>query len=266
MKIKTFLYLPETDAAIEMLHGDPDSYNDIINQLYAIKYKLKKHKDYYICYDSANVNNFLNVADGLIAAPYLAGIRGQLQHILKYIGQDVNLPTMRNHQHVYANWIIDVSVDHSPFVIAESAESRLQDNTAETTICLCLGNSVNTEREELHVIKDSINETTLPVLIAVRAVNSDIGFVRWMTTLTSGNFRLSGNNDFEPLDKFWKKERIYRHKVTGHHWYFDFFHKDNKIHYEVFDNTGSTYLGEADLNGNLIAGTNVGNKKISHII
>lgn len=266
MKIKAFLYLPETDAAFEMLHGNLDSYNEIINQLYAIKYKLKKHKDYSICYDSANVNNFLNVAHGFIQAPYLSGIKGQLQHILKYVGKDVNLPVMRNHQNVYANWIITVSVIHSPFVIAESAESSIADNADETTICLCLGNSLNTERDEIHIIKDLINETSLPALIPVKAVSSDVGFIRWITTLSPGVFKLSGNNDFEPLSKFWKKERIYKHKQTGEHWYFDFFHKGNKIHYEVFNATGATHLGEADINGNLIAGTNDENKKISDIL
>jgi hypothetical protein len=266
MKIKAFLYLPETDAAFEMLHHNPDSFNEIINELYAIKYKLKKNKDYDIFYDSANVNNFLNVANGYIASPYLAGIRGQLQHILKFTGKDVNLPMLRNNQHIYANWIITVNVNNSPFIIAESAESRVLDNVDATTICLCLGSSLNTDRDELHVIKDSVNEVALPTLISVKAANSDIAFVRWITTLAPGHFKLSRNNDFEPLDKFWKKERIYRHRATGNHWYFDFFHKDNKIHYEVFDNTGNTYFGEADINGVLIAGTNVGNKKISHIL
>lgn len=266
MRVKAFLLLPETDAAFEMLHQNPDSYREIITQLFAIKQKLKAQDGFHVYYDSANISKFIQAATGYIPDPHLAGIKGQLYHILKYISTDVNLPVFRNYQHVYANWQISVSVLSSPFVVAESAESKIADNDNEKTICLCLGNSLNSERDELHVIKDSIGESSLPVLITIGACSCDVSFVRWVVTLPIGKFSLRINQQYEPLEKFWKKERIYRHKATGNHWYFDFFHKDNKIHYEVFDSTGDVYLGEADENGNMKPGTNVGNRKISNII
>ncbi|MBI5371275.1 MAG: hypothetical protein HZA79_04520 [Sphingobacteriales bacterium] len=266
MKVKAFIYLPETDAAFEMLHNNPDSYQEVINELFSVKKKLKEKGIYDLYFDAANISSFIQVATGLLPDPHLAGIKGQLQHILKYTSTDVNLPVFRSSQHIYANWAISVSVISSPFVVAESAESSLQDNEAEKTICICLGNSIDVNREELHIIKDAIREPALPKVLFVTATNSSVGFVRWITTIADGTFKLSGNNDFEPLEKYWRKERIYRHKQTGNHWYFDFFHRENKIHYEVFDSTGNTYLGEADINGNMIQGTNVGNKKISDII
>lgn len=266
MRIKAFLYLPETDAAFEMLHNNPNSYQEVVNEVFLIKRKLKEKGVYDLYFDSANISSFIQVATGLLPAHYLAGIKGQLQHIFKYTSTDVNLPVFRSSQHVYANWAISVSVIISPLVISESAECCLKDNEAEKTICICLGNSLDVNREELHIIKDAIRETALPRVLFVTATNSSIGFVRWISTQIVGAFKLPGNSDFEPLEKFWHKERIYRHKQTGQHWYFDFFHKENKIHYEVFDSTGNTYLGEADINGNIIPGTNVGNKKISHIL
>ena len=42
--------------------------------------------------------------------------------------------------------------------------------------------------------------------------------------------------------------RIYRNLTSGDYWYYDYFHKDNKEHFEVFDATGH-HKGEANVNG-----------------
>lgn len=267
MKIKAYLYFPDTDVAFQNLHNNPDSYTEIVKELYAVKFKLKQNTAYEIYYDSANVSNFLDVAKGFVTDPYLTGIKNQLLIIIGKTGRNVNLPNFRNHQFTYANWTLtNMSVFSSPFVIAESAEDSLKDSATERTICICLGNSVSVEREEMHIIKDVIHLTAFPNLINVTATNSDIGFVKWMTTLPVGKFLLKGNLDYEPLEKFWKKERIYRHIPTGYLWYFDFNHKDNKIHYEVFDSTGNAHLGEVDENGSMEVGTESNTKKISNIL
>lgn len=56
---------------------------------------------------------------------------------------------------------------------------------------------------------------------------------------------------FESIGKVYapSKQKIYREKATGYYWYFDYQHKDNKKHFEVFDSTGKRHLGEADMNG-----------------
>ncbi len=266
MKIKAYIHFPEDEIAFNHLAGNPNSYNEIVKELYAIKYKLKKNLQYELSYDWNNVERFLAVAEGIIPEKYLGGIRSQILHIVGTTSRNVSQPRLRIPHFTYATWSNDLDVAHSPFVVSESAEDTLIDSATEKTICLCLGNSINAHREELHIIKDAVHDNTLPKLITVNATNSDIGFVKWVTTLPVGKFTLKNNNNFEPLEKFWKKERIYKQVGTNQHWYFDFNHKDNKIHYEVFDSTGNTHLGEADENGTIKAGTQSNTKKISDIL
>lgn len=266
MKIKAYLHFPETDIAFCNLAGNPDSYNEVVKELYAIKYKLKNSLDYEFCYDSNNVSTFLAAAEGFIPDRYLGGIKNQILTIIGKKSKNVSQPNLRIPNFTYANWNIDLQIEHSPYVVSESAEDTLKDSATEKTICICLGNSLNTKREELHIIKDAVHENTLPKLIIVNATSGDVGFVKWMTTLHPGKFSLKNNPNFEPLEKFWKKERIYKHVLTNHHWYFDFKHKDNKIHYEVFNSTGDTHLGEADENGTMKEGTQSNSKRISDIL
>lgn len=47
------------------------------------------------------------------------------------------------------------------------------------------------------------------------------------------------------------KQRIFVEIATGRYWYFDYYHKDNKRHYEVF-NAGGMHDGEATELGVLI--------------
>lgn len=65
------------------------------------------------------------------------------------------------------------------------------------------------------------------------------------------DFLLDNPIRFEPTGKIYypSKQPIYREKSTGYYWYYDYMHKDNKKHFEVFDSTGKTHIGEADMNG-----------------
>lgn len=53
------------------------------------------------------------------------------------------------------------------------------------------------------------------------------------------------------FEKSGKGTPIYKEEQTGNYWYADYFHKDNKFHFEVF-NPQKIHLGEADLEGKLI--------------
>lgn len=266
MKIKAYLYFPDSEVAFQNLSANPDSYNKIIRELKLIKKELKNNSDYELNYDQTNISEFLEIANGLVKEEYLGSIKKQLHTIIGYKNNNVTLPKLRNNQAVYANWSIDFNVIVTPSVIAEAAEASKKDSKSEKTICICLGDSLNVIREELHVIKDAIYINKLPDLIHVVATNNNSGFVKWITTLPEGKFRLKGNNDFQPLDRFRFSERIYKHKASGNLWYFDWYHRKNKIHYEVFDSTGNKHLGEFDSDGNLIEGTADPSKTIGEII
>ena len=55
-------------------------------------------------------------------------------------------------------------------------------------------------------------------------------------------------NEFERTNFLHAKMRIYKNLSSGDYWYYDYFHKDNKEHFEVFDSTGH-HKGEANMNG-----------------
>lgn len=59
-------------------------------------------------------------------------------------------------------------------------------------------------------------------------------------------YKLSGNPAFTPSNDKYKHTRgaqVYKESRTGRLWYLDTLHKD---HFEIFDGTGLTHLGEAD--------------------
>ncbi len=266
MKIKAFIHLPETEAAFQALTEDPQAYTILVEELTAIKQKLKLGQDYEIYYDSSNVSAFLAVADGLVEGTYLNDIGYQLRIIFGNKSTNINSPKLRDHQFIYATWTTSlISIAISPFVVAESAENVIGDTATIKTICICLGNSMTVDKEKLFVLKDAIHMDSYPQLIAIAAASGVAGFMRWVTSLPGDKFSLKGNSNYVPLEKYWNKERIYQHKETGNFWYFDFFHRENKIHYEVFDGSGE-HFGEADENGVIKNESKDSSKKITDII
>ena len=117
-------------------------------------------------------------------------------------------------------------------------------------------------RSFLPVFKDALHKTDLPVFAQIDQV-FDLADLDYWLARNPAVFDLRDPERFERTNYVWgaSKERIYRELKTGHHWYFDRFHRDNKVHYEVFDSDGKKHLGEADANGNLIPNTAGKDKK-----
>jgi hypothetical protein len=69
---------------------------------------------------------------------------------------------------------------------------------------------------------------------------------------------LSNTARFRKTNNLFKKSGrstpIYQEITTNYYWYADYYHEGNKFHFEVF-NQQIIHLGEADIQGNIIAGT-----------
>jgi len=265
MKVNAFVQFPETDEAFALLHADPKLYDEVITDLLLIKKELKAVEEFRIFYDTANLNRFLEAAKGYVEDKYITGIKNQLQYIFRFVGLDVNSPTFRDINFIYALWDISIKVELSSFILSESAECKLNDDDNWKTICIILQRSTVSTREQVHIIKDKVDDFEMPCIIPVEAVESIIGIKRWLTLQPAGKFNLRTNPEFIPTSKFWKREKIYLHVPTGNYWYFDYFHKDNKVHYEVFDNSGEIHLGEANSDGELDTSKASDKKKITFI-
>jgi|GEM_PF-1281426 len=61
-------------------------------------------------------------------------------------------------------------------------------------------------------------------------------------------FSLSDESQFKKTNFHYGKEAIYEEIKTGYYWYNDYFHRNNKAHFEVFDAQGC-HIGEASMKG-----------------
>ncbi len=191
MKIKAYLFLPDSDIAFENLHGNHEIYEDIIRDLNIVKQHLKKFDDYEICYDSGNISSFIAAANGVLDDKYLFNIQSQLQITIGNKSLNVNLPNLRNIHTIYANWNRNVSVSYSSFIISECVESYLKTIDGEKTVCICLGNPIDHDGDELHVIRDSNTLSDSPTIVTISTTNSSTNFVNWTTSITEKKFSLS---------------------------------------------------------------------------
>lgn len=264
MKIKAYFLFPETDEDFIRIGDNPQSYKNLIDEVAVIKQQLKAHKDFELCYDSANVNLFLTKAESLIDEEYLADSRKQLQILFGGNCRNVSTTFLRKPDCIYVNWNINYTVTDAKRLISEAAEAKLHEAEDET-ILINISNAYVNNRDSVHVIKDAIHYTELPQLITVPVANNEIEFSEWHTTLASPEFSVRDKSRFQVTAFKWEKQSIYLEIATGNFWYYDYFHNENKMHYEVFNPTG-IHLGEANTDGVLDTAKSSNAKRIDNII
>ena len=76
--------------------------------------------------------------------------------------------------------------------------------------------------------------------------SADISFL----PLEEPPFSLSDESQFKKTNFHYGKEAIYEEIKTGYYWYNDYFHRNNKAHFEVFNAQGC-HIGEASMKGEL---------------
>lgn len=140
--------------------------------------------------------------------------------------------------------------------------------TPEKVCCIlsfCEGNP--TIYDAIHVIKDAENRKELPQITSIPLFFTGSDCLEWMNGLCVNKFSLRNRDTFDRTSYIRpvSKQRIYRHKRDGNYWYFDFYHKDNKAHYEVFDGDGH-HVGEADMGGVIIPNTQDASKSIKKLL
>jgi hypothetical protein len=204
------------------------------------------------------VKSFLYKTEILVGGEYLANCRTQIYHLFGNNTRNVSTRFLRKADCIYVNWSFNCTVAIAKNLIAEVAEAKHQEGQ-DKTVLINISDAYETGRDNIHVIKDAIHYNELPWMIAVPIVNNEIEFSEWVSTLTSGGFSLRDKVRFERTAYRWKKQWIFREKATGRYWYYDYFHKDNIEHYEVFDGN-RIFIGTSDTQGVLELNTD-NNKK-----
>lgn len=264
MKIKAYFLFPETDEEFLKIGDDPNSYKSLIEEVRIIKFQLKTHNNFELCYDSANLNMFLSKAEILIGGKYLASCRVQLNHLFGNYTRNLNTPFLRDVECIYVHWNINRNIEDSNTFFSELAESKLVEGQ-DKTILINISNAFHSDRDSVHIIKDAKQYNELPLLINIPIANNEIEFSQWYTSLLTPNFSLQDKSRFRVTTYIWVKQKIYIEITTTNYWYYDYYHKENIRHYEVFNNQG-VHLGEANINGVLNSAKADKNKRIDHII
>jgi len=264
MKIKAFFSFPENDDDFVRIGDNPRAYEEIIEEIAIIVSQLKLHHSFELYYDAKNVESFLEKADALIGGKYLASCRVQIQQLFRKFSQNISSAHLTKGECVYVSWNINCTVTNASRVFAEAAEAKHNEGEDKTVI-VNVSSAYITNRDSIHVIKDAVHYDDLPLLIRVPIVNNEIEFSEWKNTLENSEFSLKDTKRFKTTPYKWKKQAIYIEITTGNYWYYDYFHKDNKQHFEVFNSTGE-HLGEANTSGMLDESKADKDKRIDAII
>lgn len=152
------------------------------------------------------------------------------------------------------NHTIDNSITYFLWDITQNQASMLScglkwviSRNEETQFCILTQN--NHPFNNLVVFKDAIHKENLPEkFIKAPCFCSMSGIVEYCRENNVFDFSLGDINKFHLVNGIdpIQGARVYEEINSRCLWYLDMLHK---THYEVFDATGKTHLGEADLNG-----------------
>lgn len=252
--IDIFLLFPETEDDIIALGEDPQEYKLIIQKLSKLK-NLLKNFDYSLFYDRGNLKNFVEKAKVICDEKYLHAPLLQLRTFLQRRTTDVSVnPLIESNGVVYHKWNLGVcSAENITTIIQSSAEKFLNSSATSEVVIVSFLKEDGHRRDIMPVIKDAVHIKGLPKLCCIPYFNPVNTFIEWYRVqINNRPFSLQDPVRFERTCYLspGSQERVYKERETSHYWYYDFFHKDNKEHYEVFDECGK-HLGEADMCGKL---------------
>ncbi|MBR4621075.1 MAG: hypothetical protein IKO46_08830 [Salinivirgaceae bacterium] len=265
-KLNIFLLFPENDDEILAMGEDTERYKNVVKDLTEIK-NTAQNVCYTLFYDSNNIDAFCNkAAEIIVNENYLNNIKTQLLNILnKKAINVVNKPLFKS-DCCYFKWNSNTAYPQTDNILRSATEDFIEKKTTIVISFLCQD---EWNRDIIPIIKDAPHYKGLPIIFNIPYFNTVASFVEWYRVQNSnnGHICLCDVSRFERTNHIWKpsKRRIYKEKKTGNYWYYDYFHKDNKEHYEVFDSNGN-HLGEADITGELIVGSVDNEKSIKDCI
>lgn len=256
-----FILLPNGNEIYDMTL-DKEALNEMMAPLMQIKTYASAHDiRLRIYYDIENIKTFMKDAAGIVDdGAYLKRPSSVLRNFISSQSTDVQKEMLLEAECCYIRWdsLTYTSTPDVPLIVKSAYESP-------KACVFSLSPNVPADYYIVSIIKDRQYRKGLPELKKIPLFFSDIACIEWMSSLLDGHFSLIGNKSFEPTNYLWIKQRIYKKRSDGNYWYFDFFHSENRIHYEVFDEAGD-HIGEAAENGEMIPDSRDDKKSISHIL
>lgn len=262
MEASLFILLPEGDVVLD-IPQTKEALSSLFEPLLHVKEYAKANGiSLRIFFDQENIIRFKADAGQLLDnGTYLDKPVAILRSFVGNHSSDVNKKPLLDAECCYIRWdTITCTTDADVALVVKSAFE-----SPDAPCVLTLSPATPTDYYKVTLIKDRAYREGLPELKDIPLFFSAEGCIEWLSSLLEGHFSLIGNNAFIPTTYHWNNQRIFEKEVDGTYWYFDFYHRENKIHYEVFNHEGG-HLGEATEEGLLLPGTVDNNKTIRHIL
>lgn len=262
MEASLFMLLP-TGVEVLELELTEDALKQMMSPLMTVKdFARQNGIDLRIYFDGDNIKQFMQDVGGIIEnGHYLDKPSTIIRNFVSSCSTDVRNTVLLDGSCSYIRWdTVSCGIDaNAPEVVKSAYESP------SAPCVLSLAQGVPTDYYLVSLIKDRQYQGNLPELKNIPLFFSVCECIEWLSSLTDGHFSLTGNREFERTHYKWGHQTMFRKIADSSYWYFDYFHKDNKIHYEVFNEDGD-HLGEASADGVLLPGTADNKKSISDIL
>ncbi|WP_285828045.1 hypothetical protein [Bacteroides acidifaciens] len=264
-QLNIFLRFPETPDEIIDLGEDIEQYRNISRSIQTVKEQLS-NIDYCLLYDSENIQAFKRQAQILSEGYLLNKVINQIRSLISpKKSQDIHTTRLYRADHQYHIWNIHTcQIDSASDIIKSSAE-KIHNNEICTVFLLTKQNSFN--RNVIPVVIDA-SHAPHPELSIVPVSETVQDCVDWIRQIKQNcGFSLHNAWQFLPTNMVYpaSKQKIYKNLNDGSYWYYDYFHRENQEHYEVFDTHGN-HIGEADMTGKIDRQKCDKTKKISHLL
>ena len=264
------LLFPQTDDEILAIES-VEVVHSIVKEIKHIKSLMHDNSmSYTLYYNNENLKAFAKKTQILDNAEYLANSLEQLRKILDKCSRDIAyIKGEFQADCYYGEWRIN-GVDRvveAPKLYKILSEREGNEDTKTYILSLLVEDSV--ERDFVPIIIDAQHKDNLPRLVKIQYCHPASTFIEILDAeIDKRSFSLRDQAKFLRTNYTYRPshQRIYQNLVTKDYWYYDFYHRENKKHYEVFNSTDYKHVGEADMEGNMIPGTKENDKSIKKYI
>lgn len=247
--VSIFVAFPDCDEDFVSLGDNISVYNDIPKQFMELKRVFPAKNDYRIFYSSTNILAFCQKANTICGGKYLDKLESSMRQLIGNNSINIDTAIQYKADQYYYRWNIDnlENVLFEDSVLIKSAAQKYHESTKYSVIVSF--KESEWKRDILPIIIDAKHVKGLPSISNIPYFYPYYSFIEWYKEIYNRrSFSLLNVNEFERTNFLHAKMRIYKNLSSGDYWYYDYFHKDNKEHFEVFDSTGH-HKGEANMNG-----------------
>lgn len=265
--ISLFVLFPDSDDDFVVLGDDISVYHEILKQFMELKNSFPQRTLYRLFYSSINIKNFCLKAGTICGGTYLDKLESTMRHLIGNNNCNTDTNPCYIPEYIYYRWCLS-EPNKNVFENSVLIRFAAQRNIEKEPIAIVSFNANAWHRDVLPIIIDAIHIKDFPAISNIPYFYPYGSFIEWYRGLINNReFSLLDVSRFERTNYIYPptKKRIYKHIETGDYWYYDFFHKDNIEHFEVFDATGR-HKGESDMNGNIDETKKDSKKNISDII